>query len=73
VWGLKIIVGEGASSKGGVNGLPTLRLPLNFDCNMTHIIKGKIRLKVYLVGNIWGKSFNEPKTFKLSILIQTLI
>ena len=30
-WGLKIISGEGASSKGGVNGLCTLKLLLDLD------------------------------------------
>jgi len=29
--GLKVIEGEGASSKGVVNGLPTLKLLLNLD------------------------------------------
>jgi len=52
--GFQCHYGEGASSKEGVKGLPTFKLLLNFDCKSAHIFKGKIRLKIYLVGNIGG-------------------
>ena len=62
-------MGEGAYGKGRVNGLPTLKLLLYFECKMAHIMKGETRLKADLVGNIWGQSFDEPSNVKLGILI----
>ena len=42
-------------SKGGVKKrLLILKLLRNFDCEIAHIIKGRIRIKVYLADNIGG-------------------
>ena len=56
---------------GDVKGFPTLKLLLNFDCKIACIIKGKVRLKVYLVcSSTRGQLLNEPGNFELQLFIQ---
>jgi len=50
--GFNFNMSRGQSNKGDMEGFPTLKLVLDFSCKITHIMKRKITMKIYLVGNI---------------------